>query len=142
MEQIKLELEKGGVFLATLLEDQAPKTCKTIKARLPFEYQFFHSIVSGQAIVSLPPDLTVERENQRVMGIPPGAISFLVKDEVLLVPDEIYISYGIFISRGVTLDMNQPVNVFAQIESNLDELKGICSRILMSGAETVRFSQV
>jgi hypothetical protein len=142
MAQIRLEFEKGGEFVATLLEDQAPKTCQAIKARLPFEYQFYHSIVSGQAIVALPPDLTVERENQRVMGIPPGTISFLVKDEVLLVPDEIYISYGIFISRGVTLDMNQPVNVFAQIESNLDELKDVCSRVLMSGAEVVRFGLV
>ena len=142
MVHIKLEFEKGGEFVATLLEDQAPKTCQSIKDRLPFEYRFHHSIISGQAIVTLPPDLTVERENQRVMGIPPGAISFLVKDEVLLVPDEIYISYGIFISRGVTLDMNQPVNVFAQIETNLDELKDACRRVLMSGAETVRFSPV
>lgn len=142
MVHIKLEFEKGGEFVATLLEDQAPKTCQSIKDRLPFEYRFHHSIISGQAIVTLPPDLTVERENQRVMGIPPGAISFLVKDEVLLVPDEIYISYGIFISRGVTLDMNQPVNVFAQIETNLDELKDVCRRVLMSGAETVRFSPV
>ena len=142
MEQIKLEFEKGGEFVATLLEDQAPKTCRAIQDRLPFEYRFYHSIISGQAIVTLPPDLTVERENQRVMGIPPGTISFLVQDEVLLVPDEIYISYGIFISRGVTLDMNQPVNVFAQIETNLDELKDVCSRVLMSGAETVHFSAV
>ena len=142
MVHIKLEFEKGGEFVATLLEDQAPKTCQSIKDRLPFEYRFYHSIISGQAIVTLPPDLTVERENQRVMGIPAGAISFLVKDEVLLVPDEIYISYGIFISRGVTLDMNQPVNVFAQIETNLDELKDVCRRVLMSGAETVRFSPV
>jgi len=140
MTQIKIEFEKGGVFVANLLEDEAPKTCKTIKDRLPFEYRFHHSTVSGQAIVALPPDLTVERENQRVAGIPPGAISFLVRDEPLLVPDEIYISYGIFISRGLTIDMKQPVNVFAQIESNLDGLKQMGTRILMNGAETVRFS--
>ena len=140
MVHIKLEFEKGGEFVATLLEDQAPKTCQSIKDRLPFEYRFYHSIISGQAIVTLPPDLTVERENQRVMGIPAGAISFLVKDEVLLVPDEIYISYGIFISRGLTVDAKQPVNVFAQIEENLDELKQIAQRIILEGAEMVRFS--
>lgn len=140
MGQMKIEFEKGGVFVADFLKDEAPKTCKTIKDRLPFEYKFHHSIVSGQAIVALPPDLTVERENQRVVAIPPGAISFLVRDKPLLVPDEIYISYGIFISRGLTIDMKQPVNVFAQIESNLDQLKQTGTRILMSGAETVRFS--
>ena len=140
MSQIKIEFERGGVFIARLLEDEAPKTCQTIRRHLPFEYKFFHSIVSGQAILTLPPDLTVERENQRVAGIPPGALSFLVKDEVVLVPDEIYIAYGIFISRGLTVDMKQPVNLFAQIETDLAELKEVGRRVLMNGAEMVRFS--
>ena len=72
-------------------------------------------------------------------GIPPGALSFLVADEPVLVPDEIYIAYGIFISRGLTVDAKQPVNVFAQIEDGLDELKEIGARIIRHGAEVVRF---
>ena len=140
MSSIKIEFSGGGVFHARLLEDEAPKTCATIKARLSFEYQFYHSIVSGQALVCLPPDLTVERENQRVAGIPPGALSFLVADEPVLVPDEIYIAYGIFISRGLTVDMKQPVNVFAQIDDDLDELAACCRRVLMEGAEIIQFS--
>ncbi len=140
MRSIKIEFEKGGVFTAKLLEDEAPKTCATIKSRLPFEYLFQQSIVSGQAMVAIPPNLTVERENQRVAGIPPGAVSFLVKDEPVLVPDEIYIAYGIFISRGLTVDAKQPVNVFAQIDDDLDELKEIGARIIRHGAEMVRFS--
>ena len=140
MASLKIEFQKSGTFIAKLLEDEAPKTCKTIKERLPFEYRFQQSIVSGQAMVAIPPDLTVERENQRVAGIPPGALSFLVKDEPVLVPDEIYIAYGIFISRGLTVDAKQPVNVFAQIEENLDELKQIAQRIILEGAEMVRFS--
>ena len=139
MTSIRLEFEKGGVFTALLLEDEAPKTCATIKSRLPFEYLFQQSIVSGQAMVAIPPDLTVERENQRVAGIPPGALSFLVRDEPVLVPDEIYIAYGIFISRGLTVDAKQPVNVFGQIDDNIDELKEIGARIIRHGAEMVRF---
>jgi len=139
MASLKLEFGKGGAFTARLLEDEAPKTCATIKNHLPFEYLFQQSIVSGQAMVALPPDLTVGRENQRVAGIPPGALSFLVKDEPVLVPDEIYIAYGIFISRGLTIDAKQPVNVFAQIDDNLDELKEIGARIIRHGAEMVRF---
>jgi hypothetical protein len=142
MSYLKLEFEKGGIFYARLLENEALKTCSTIKERLPFEYRFHQSIVSGQALVTLPPDLTVERENQRVSGISPGAICFLVKDEPVLVPDEIYIAYGLFISRGLTVDMKQPVNVFAQIEDNLKELMKTGKRILMEGAEVVRFSLV
>jgi hypothetical protein len=140
MASVRLEFEKGGVFNAKLLEDEAPKTCAVIKSRLPFEYRFQQSIVSGQAMVAIPPDLTMPRENQRVAGIPPGALSFLVRDEPVLVPDEIYIAYGIFISRGLTVDAKQPVNVFAQIEEGLDELKAIGARIIRHGSEMVRFS--
>ena len=139
MASLKIEFEKGGVFTARLLEDEAPKTCDTLKSRLPFEYLFQQSIVSGQAMVAIPPDLTVERENQRVAGILPGALSFLVKDEITHVPDEIYIAYGVFISRGLFLDAKQPVNVFANIDENVDELKEIGHRIIMQGAEMVRF---
>jgi hypothetical protein len=140
MASLKIEFEKGGVFTARLLEDEAPKTCDTLKSRLPFEYLFQQSIVSGQAMVAIPPDLTVEPENQRVAGILPGALSFLVKDEITHVPDEIYIAYGVFISRGLFLDAKQAVNVFANIDENVDELKEIGQRIIMQGAEMVRFS--
>ena len=140
MSYLKIEFEKGGIFYARLLEKEAPKTCSSIKARLPFEYRFHQSIVSGQAMVALPPDLTVERENQQVAGIPPGAICFLVKDEPVLVPDEIYIAYGLFISRGLTVDMKQPVNVFALVEDNLKELMEVGKRVLLEGAEVVHFS--
>ena len=141
MSYLKIEFEKGGIFYARLLEKEALKTCSTIKARLPFEYRFHQSIVSGQAMVALPPDLTVERENQQVAGIPPGAVCFLVKDEAVLVPDEIYIAYGLFISRGLTVDMKQPVNVFALVEENRKELMEVGKRVLMEGAEVVRFSR-
>ena len=140
MSVLKIEFSGGGIFYARMLESEAPKTCATILSRLPFEYQFYHSIVSGQALVALPPDLTVERENQRVAGIPPGTLSFLVKDEPVLVPDEIYISYGIFISRGLTVDMKQPVNIFAQIDDDLESLATCCRRVLMEGAEVITFS--
>lgn len=140
MASMRLEFQKGGVFAARLLTAEAPKTCATIQGRLPFSYRFHHSIVSGQALVTLPPDLTVVRENQRVAGVPPGTLAFLVRDEPVLVPDEIYIAYGLFISRGLTVDMKQPVNIFARVEEQLDELALVGRRVLMEGAETVRFS--
>ncbi len=140
MKTIRIEFEKGDVFVARLLEDEAPKTCAAVKARLPFTYRFHQSIVSGQALVTLPPDFTVEPENQHVANTPPGTIAFLVADPPRLVPDEIYIAYGIFISRGLTIDAKQPVNVFARIESNLEALAKVGRRVLMEGAERVTFS--
>jgi hypothetical protein len=44
MANMKIEFEKGGSFIARLLEEEAPKSCKTIKERLPFEYRFHQSI--------------------------------------------------------------------------------------------------
>lgn len=142
MTLMKIEFSKGGIFTSRFLETEAPKTCNKIKEHLPLELQFHHSIVSGQAIVTYPTNLTVVRENQQVAGISPGAICFLVKDEPLCIPDEIYISYGIFISRSLKLDMKQPVNVFAQIEHDFDQLKEIGRRILKQGSEFVRFSLI
>jgi hypothetical protein len=57
------------------------------------------------------------------------------------VPDKLYISYGpYFISRCSTIDFQQPVNVFAKIESDLDKLENIGKRTLTRGAEMVQFS--
>jgi hypothetical protein len=140
--RIRVEFEKGGAFVARLLEDEAPLTCKVIRAHLPFAYRFHHSMVSGQAVVTLPPDLTVPRENQWVVGVKPGALTFLVRDVPVLVPDEIYIVYGLFMSRGLTVNAYQPVNVFAQIDENIEELTTVGRRVLISGAEIVRFSRL
>jgi hypothetical protein len=138
--KIRIDFQKGDSFQAELYDDEAPKTVAIIKARLPFEYTFFQSIVSGHALVCLPPDLTVPRENQRVAGVEPGTLSFLVKDEPVLVPDEIYLSYGIFISRGLTVDMKQPVNIFGRVLGDIDVLRKACRRVHMEGAQTIRFS--
>ena len=138
---IKIDFERGGVFTATFLFEEAPKTCRFIVDRLPFSYEFHQSVVSGQAMVALPPDLTAERENQRTLGLPPGSLCFLVKNPPMNVPDEIYISYGsFFVPRSFAVDAHEPVNVFGEIESGLDELMAVGNRILMEGAETVRFS--
>ena len=137
--RIQMTFQKGDRFDVELHDDEAPKTVAIIKQRLPFEYTFFQSIVSGHAVVCLPPDLTVPRENQRVAGIPVGTLSFLVKDEPVLVPDEIYIAYGIFISRGLTVDMKQPVNVFGHVVGDVEALVRACKRVHMEGAEVIRF---
>lgn len=140
--KIEIKFEKGGIFTANLLENEAPNTCETIWNKLPLTLEFYNSIVSGQAIVTLPKDLTVEPENQMTLGLPPGTLAFLVRDVPKLVPDEIYIVYGLFVSRGLTVNNYQPVNIFAQITENIEELKLIGKRILMKGAEKVTISQL
>jgi len=139
--RIKIEFQKGGVFTAELDEKKAPKTCKIIADKLPFEYEFHHSSTSGEAIVTLPRDLTVPKENQRTVAIYPGSLCFLVKEEIYNIPDEIYITTGdFFVSRGYAIDYQQPINVFGKINENLEELDKIGSRVSMKGAEIVKFS--
>jgi hypothetical protein len=143
MNRVRIKFEKGGEFTAVLLEEEAPKTCAVILGHLPFTYRFHQSIVSGHAIVTLPPDLTAEEENQRTIGVPAGSLCFLVKDPPRGVPDEIYISYGpYFVSRCSSIEFQQPVNVFGLIESGQSELMKIGKRILMEGAEQVHFSLI
>lgn len=143
MSRLRIEFERGGSFIANLLEDEAPKTCEAIRKHLPFTYQFQQSIVSGHAMVALPPDLTCEEENQRTVGILPGSLCFLVQDPPRNVPDEIYLSYGpYFVSRCSYIDFQQPVNVFGLLEADPDELMKIGRRIWLEGAEQVTFSAV
>ena len=138
---IKIEFEKGGVFVAELFEEKAPQTSKIIAEKLPFEYEFLHSATSGQAIIAMTPDLPVPKENQRTIAIYPGSLCFLVKEEIYNIPNEIYITTGdFFVSRGYAIDYQQPINVFGQIKEKLDELDKIGSRILMKGTEKVKFS--
>lgn len=141
MKKLKIEFERGGVFYARLMEEEAPKTCKTLLEKMPLEFRFWQSIVSGHAMVTIPENLTVEPENQRTIGCPAGTLAFLVQDPPRNVPDEIYIAYGpYFVSRCSYIEMQQPVNIFAQIEDDLEELQKVGKRVLMEGAETVKIS--
>jgi hypothetical protein len=143
MARIKIEFEKGGCFTARPLSQEAPETCRAILDRLPFAYTFHQSVVSGQAMLALLPDLTAPRENQRTVGLPPGSLCFLVQNPPMNVPDEIYITYGpYFVPRSFAVDAQEPVNVFGQIEFGLDNLLAVGKRVLMEGAEEVRFTVV
>ena len=144
MDRIKVDFDRGRSYEAKLFDDRAPKTCKIIKNNLPFTYEFHQSIVSGQAIVTLPPeDLEVPEENQRTIAIPPGSLCYLVKDPPRNIPEEIYITYGpYFTSSCSTIDFQQPVNVFGRLDADEEELEAEGNRILMEGAETVTFNPV
>ena len=54
---IKIELEKGRPSSAKLMKAGAPKTRNRIAESIPFSWSFH------QAIVALPPNLTVEPES-------------------------------------------------------------------------------
>jgi Protein of unknown function (DUF3830) len=140
LSRVRIHFERGGIFTARLFDDVAPKTCNLIRTHLPLTCRFHHTMVSGEAIVTFLDDLTGDPENQRVLGITPGALCFVVHRDVPRIVDEIYITYGIFSSRRLLLDMKQPVNLFGQIDDQLGLLRDVGARILMNGAESVQFT--
>jgi hypothetical protein len=143
MTQIEITFEKGGSFVANLLEKEAPQTCREFLAHLPVTLTFQHSTTSGQAVVGFPKDILVTPENQRTLAIYPGSLCFLVRNPAMHVPYEIYITYGpYFLSRGFRVDYQEPVNVFGQIESGLETLASTGERILKKGVERVTFKVI
>ena len=68
-KQIKITFEKGGTFLADLLEDKAPETCKLIWDMLekPWSEKFIHSSIMGFMVESpyfpVPEDCKLPLEN-------------------------------------------------------------------------------
>ena len=68
-KQIRITFEKGGTFLADLLEDKAPVTCKVIWDALeqPVTEKFIHSNIMGFMVESayfpVPEDCQLPLEN-------------------------------------------------------------------------------
>ena len=140
MAKLEITFEKGGVFIAELLEEEAPKTCAEFKKHLPLTLGTTHSTRAGQAVVCFPEGINMVPEHQHTVGIYPGTLGFLCKKPEWMIPDEIYITYGkYFIPRGFRIDYQEPINVFAEIKENLAELAEIGERVHNCGKEKVTF---
>ncbi len=141
--QIEIEFEKGGKFVATLLEDKAPKTCEAVWDALPLENKIQHAMYSGEGIFFFTPTIKFEElENPMVMGLLPGDIAFNTHWNHKLhlpptsIPQEIVIIYGGCLPQDHCGWI--PCNYFAKIvEGNLSELKNIGKRIREQGMEKV-----
>lgn len=68
-KQIRITFEKGGSFVADMLEDRAPVTCSVIWEALekPWTEKFIHSNIGGFMVESpyfpVPEDLSLPTEN-------------------------------------------------------------------------------
>lgn len=141
-KQIEIEFEKGGKFIATLMEDKAPKTCKAVWDALPIESRIQHAKYSGEIIFLMtPPKLSTfdELENPLVMGLLPGDIAFNTLAKHHLPPpssQEILIIYGGALPRDMCGWL--PSNHFAKIvDGSLEELANVGKRVYEKGMEKV-----
>ena len=93
-KKIEIEFEKGGVFIASLLEDKAPKTCKVVWDNLPLDGKVGHAIFSGKMMYLVVDTKLEELENARSFGFLPGDITYLTPFYGRDTHNEIAIVYG------------------------------------------------
>ena len=136
-KQIEIEIA-GEVFVADLLDNRAPKTCKAILSILPHESPIWHQFWSGSGLqvhdstlakmaedaglwpTSNFPDYG---ENPSIYGCP-GDVGFYV------------ITYGKSRFFGPPEGV-EPTYIFAEIKQDLDKLKQIGRKIGREGADKV-----
>ena len=149
VKQIRIKFEKGGEFLAKLLEDKAPEACKQVWEALPIEDRIGQTSRSGQVLYCISPFMTRINENPKIV-IPLGGIaldailykSLFWEEGMPIVKGEIYIAYGddnMFFGYSGFLN---PCSYFAQIKEGLEELYQIGLRNREYGREGVIFSKV
>jgi len=128
----KMELQVGEtVAVATMLENEAPKTCKAIWDNLPIENEAHHAKIAGPELyfMAIPKIIIEEMENPvKVHQVPSGTISYY--------PVRPYIQ--VFFGDLVPV-WNIDVNRFAQITENLEGLKMAARRAWTRPGERIIF---
>jgi hypothetical protein len=142
VKKMRVEFERGGKFVATLLEENAPKTCEKVWESLPIKTRVKHGQWSGQMFYCYVDVVFKVPENLHRM-LRPGDISF----NVHLLPlgsakrpmkHEIMFGYGPAMLHVSTEGFPNMSNLFAHItEGDLKELEKIGVRILEQGIEEV-----
>jgi hypothetical protein len=148
MTNILIEFERGGSFVAQLLEKEAPLTCKAVLTALPIEGWGFHVAMSGDGIAIVTPNVKVDQlENAKTLGFAPGDIAY--NPHVLPFPEghmdykpgrlqtnDITFVYGWqFVPHDSPL-MQAPENLFARLQPGSgDSLAGVAKRIREKGQE-------
>ena len=150
MTEIELFMPRRGIrAIATLLEDQAPKTCEAILKLLPKEFKFITCAWSGAEILTYldPPNIIrVEPENL-VKDVIPGDICYVympgpVEEDSSYVGSSKtdYAEIVIYYDRHARCSGG--VNLFARITEGLGEFAEAAEKIRWEGAETIRFRRV
>jgi hypothetical protein len=131
----RLKLTVGGTpFIAELLEDQAPETCRRILAALPIEGRVIQARWSGEAVwlpmdsfgIEVPLENATSHPSRGDLLYYPGGVS----EKEMLIP------YGAtcFSSRVGQLQGNH----FASIVEGTERLDEMGRKVLYEGAQEIR----
>ncbi|MGO3146209.1 MAG: DUF3830 family protein [Leucobacter sp.] len=153
-KKIFLEYENGVRAIATLLEDDAPETCKVLWNALenPVTMQCLHAIYAGpEVMVGLPEEAqnfdpaAVPAENQQVIPAP-GDLQWYWQRPMQMggLPFEWW-EIGIFYARGArTLGPLgwTPVNIWATITEGLEAFAAESTAIRFDGAKQLTIGRL
>jgi hypothetical protein len=133
MAKIRMEFARGGVITGTLLEDQAPQTCRRVLEALPHTAEALHAMWAGEEIFFNGFPAKFEPENPTIkvksgaLAIVPGSSSFCV-------------FYGRAIPRKA-VDQTVDVNVFGQVD-DVPAMAEIGKRLRRQGVEKMTISAI
>jgi hypothetical protein len=142
MVELEILFEKGGKLTATLLEDEAPKTCHAIKEALPVSASVLHAQYAGSEVYfenfpakdDVPFENTTSRmdENLYLTNKHPGGILAYYPNPKV---KSFCIVYGEIVPRR-KVDVEIALNIFAEIKEKKKAVE-IGNRIRTNGSEEV-----
>lgn len=147
MGRMRLEfVQEGIVATARLFEREAPETSKRIWDELPFEGQIQHGQWSGpEAYLLVDPTIRIEAEYQASICTP-GDIGFYSQKGGVMVDwpndiSELCFMYGRG-ARPSMIDGPVAVNLFAQVDDNLEGFAEACRRLRTEGVQRFRVGRL
>lgn len=153
-KKIFLEYENGVRAIATLLENDAPETCKVLWGALekPVTMQCLHAMYAGpEVMVGLPAEAqnfepaSVPPENQQVIPAP-GDLQWYWQRPMQMEGLQFeWWEIGIFYGRGARTFGPlgwTPVNIWATITEGLDEFARESAAIRIDGAKQLTIGRL
>jgi hypothetical protein len=149
---IELALKLKGVrAVATLLEDEAPRTCNAVWEALPIEGDTYHAKWAGRELYTLGPSFPVSpgEENATITPIPGDVLYFDVSPDTIDLPVALrrqhpkgLVDLAVFYGRNNLLlgpAGFMPGNLFATITEGLAEYAKACNELFREGMANERF---
>jgi Protein of unknown function (DUF3830) len=150
--QIELSLKLKNVrAIATLLEDEAPRTCNAVWDALPIEGETYHAKWAGRELYTLVPPFPIGpgEENATITPIPGDVVYFDVSPDTIDLPvasrrqhPKGLVDLAVFYGRNNLLlgpAGFMPGNLFATITEGLDAYARACDELFREGMANERF---
>ncbi len=150
--RIELSLKQKNVrAVATLLEEEAPRTCAALWELLPIDGETYHAKWAGRELYTLvpPPKVGPGQENATIMPIPGDLLYFDVSPDSIDIPVDLrkanprgLVDVAVFYGRNSFLLSPQgfmPGNLFATITEGFAEYAKACGELFRAGVIHERF---